>query len=144
MSTTSRTAANRLASVMNAMTTLVITRSQVFCRSIRPGSPAISTASSVNSTAGTTHAGCTRYRAGRITCSPATTTIASATGHQRSPLHAGASSIAGPLAGLGSVAILHDEPGVPGVNPAGPGHAGPAARPQGAGHGLDPVTAARR
>jgi hypothetical protein len=67
MSTTSRTAANRFASVMNAMTRLVTTLSQVFCRSMRPGSPAISTASSTSSTAGTTQGGCTRYRAGRIT-----------------------------------------------------------------------------
>ena len=54
--------------------------------------------------------------------------IARATGHQRSPRSAaGASSIAGRPAGFRSVAILHDEPGPPGVNPAAQGSAGAAA-----------------
>jgi hypothetical protein len=50
--------------------------------------------------------------------------IARATGHQRSPRSAGgASPIAGRSAGFGSVAILHDGPGPPGVNPAARGSA---------------------
>src|SRR5262245_3436542 len=140
MSTTSRTAANRFASVMNAMTVPVTIRSHVFCRSMRPGSPAISTASIVSSTAGTTHAGWTRYRPGRITCRPATTMIARATGHQCSPRWAaGASPIAGRLVGFGSVAILHDEPDPGAVNPAGqPRHARRPAR----GHRPGPRSAA--
>ena len=63
----------------------VMIRSQVFWRSIRPGSPMIRVTSNASKTAGTTHGGFTRYFAGSATCRPATTMIASATGHQRSP-----------------------------------------------------------
>src|SRR6266568_1235912 len=106
MSTTSRPAASRFATVMTAMTMPMRTRSQVFCRSMRPGSPAISTT-------GITHTGWTRYRAGRATCRPTTAMIATATGHQCSPRSAaGASSITGPRGGFRSAGILHDDPGI--------------------------------
>jgi hypothetical protein len=57
--------------------TSVTTRSQVFCRSMRPGSPMIRMASSPSSTVGATHGGFTRYFAGSATCKTAATTIAS-------------------------------------------------------------------
>ena len=64
---------------------LVTIRSQVFCRSMRPGSPMIRAASNPSSTTGATHGGFTRYFAGSATCKTAATTIASAIGHQCSP-----------------------------------------------------------
>src|SRR5262249_2968735 len=79
----------------------------------------ISTASSVSSTAGTTQAGWTRYRIGRITCRNATTMIARATGHQRSPRSAaGRRSIPGGATGFRWGALLPGEPGAPRGNPA--------------------------
>ena len=78
-------AASRFATVRKAITVPVTIRSQVFCWSMRPGSPMISAASNPSSTAGTTQAGSTRYFAGSATCRNPATTIASATGHQCSP-----------------------------------------------------------
>ena len=73
----------------------VVTRSQVFCRSMRPGSPMIRAASKASRTAGATQGGFTRYLAGSATCRPTTTMIASATGHQCSPRSAAGSGVTG-------------------------------------------------
>ena len=104
-----------------AITALVVTRSQVFCRSMRPGSPTMSAASNASRTTGSTPGGFTRYLAGSATCRPTTTMIASATGHQCSPRSAARSGVTGAKAarswpearspcGLGGQA----------VNPGGP------------------------
>jgi hypothetical protein len=65
-------AANRFA---RAMTMPVVIRSQVFCRSMRPGSPMIRVASNPSRTTGSTHGGFTRYLAGSATCRPTMTMI---------------------------------------------------------------------
>ena len=92
-------AASRFAAVMKAITAPVTICSQVFCRSMPPGSPVISAASNTSSTAGTTHAGSTRYFAG-ATCKNAATKIASATGRQCSPAAAWTGVTGGAAAGF--------------------------------------------
>ena len=100
---------------------LVTIRSQVFCRSMRPGSPMIRAASNASRTAGTTHGGFTRYFAGSATWSTTATTIASATGHQRSPRAAAPPGATGDRAAgvLPDVIPHRDLPG-PGNQSTGP------------------------